>query len=94
VLGEDGGEVTAAGAEFLNGFGLDLAAAGHRRRAFCRPCLDWSERRPHLAGFVGAALASRCFELGWLHRLPDTRALAFTLEGRRGFAERFGLEGL
>lgn len=93
-LGEDGGEVTAAGAEFLNAFGLDLAAAGGRRRAFCRPCLDWSERRPHLAGFVGAALASRCFELDWLRRLPDTRAVSFTLEGRRGFAEGFGLEGL
>jgi DNA-binding transcriptional ArsR family regulator len=92
-LGEDGGEVTLAGAEFLNAFGLDLAGAG-RRRAFCRPCLDWSERRPHLAGFIGAALASRCFELGWLRRLPDTRAVGFTLEGRRGFAARFGVEGL
>jgi len=94
ALSEDGGEVTAAGAKFLNGFGLDVAAAGRRRRAFCRPCLDWSERRPHLAGFVGASLASRCFELGWLRRLPDTRAVAFTSEGRRGFADRFGLEGL
>jgi DNA-binding transcriptional ArsR family regulator len=90
LLSDDGGAVTAAGAEFLGAFGVDLA--GPRRRAFCRPCLDWSERRPHLAGHVGAALASRCFELGWVARLPDTRALAITAEGRRGFAERFEIE--
>lgn len=92
-LGEDGGVVTPAGAAFLTGFGLDLATSGRRRRAFCRPCLDWSERRPHLAGHVGAALAARCFELGWLRRLPDTRALAVAPEGRRGLTETFGVEG-
>ena len=53
VLGEDGGEVTAAGARFLTGFGADLRSRG--RRIFCRPCLDWSERRYHVAGLVGAA---------------------------------------
>jgi DNA-binding transcriptional ArsR family regulator len=92
LLGEDGGQVTSAGAEFLSAFGLDLA--GPSRRAFCRPCLDWSERRPHLAGRVGAALASRCLDLGWLRRLPDTRALAITPEGRRGFSKVFGLEAV
>jgi DNA-binding transcriptional ArsR family regulator len=93
VLGEDGGVVTATGGEFLSAFGVDLAAAGATRRVYCRPCLDWSERRPHLAGFIGAAVASRCFELGWVRRLPDTRAVAIAPEGRRGFAQRFGLEG-
>jgi DNA-binding transcriptional ArsR family regulator len=93
VLAEDGGQVTAAGVEFLDAFGIDLTGAGRHRRAFCRPCLDWSERRPHLAGFVGAALASRCFELGWLRRMTDTRAVAIAPEGRLGFEETFGLEG-
>jgi DNA-binding transcriptional ArsR family regulator len=93
VLGDDGGVVTAAGRDLLADFGIDLETAGARRRVYCRPCLDWSERRPHLAGFVGAAVASRCFELGWVRRLPDTRALAIAPEGRRGFAERFGVEG-
>jgi len=88
ALGADGGEVTAAGAEFLDEFG---AAPAPGRRVFCRPCLDWSERRPHLAGRVGAALACRCFELGWIMRQRDTRAVAITAAGRDGFRQRFGI---
>ena len=57
---------------------------------FCRPCLDWSERRPHLAGALGAALAVRCFELGWISRIRDTRAVLVTEEGKHGFSETFG----
>jgi len=91
VLTEDGGRVTEAGARLLDEFGVDLARFG-ARRTFCRPCLDWSERRPHLAGIVGAALAARAFELGWVRRLPEGRAVAVTPAGRRGFAERFGIE--
>lgn len=91
MLGDDGGEVTEAGVDFLNGFGIDLAAAQQRKRAFCRPCLDWTERRPHLAGAVGAALASRCFDMRWFERMRDSRALMITPAGRRGLAEVFGL---
>jgi DNA-binding transcriptional ArsR family regulator len=91
MLGDDGGEVTAAGVDFLSGFGIDLAAARQRKRAFCRPCLDWTERRPHLAGAVGAALASRCFDMRWFERMRDSRALVITPAGRRGLAEVFGL---
>jgi len=91
VLAEDGGEVTAAGMAFLAGLGLDLAAAGKRRRAFCKPCLDWSERRPHLAGAIGAALAARAFELRWIERIKDSRAVAITEAGRRGFVGTFGM---
>jgi DNA-binding transcriptional ArsR family regulator len=91
VLGDDGGEVTASGVDFLNEFGIDLAAAQQRKRAFCRPCLDWTERRPHLAGAVGASLASRCFDMRWFERMRDSRALVITPSGRRGLAEVFGL---
>lgn len=91
VLDGDGGEVTETGVEFLSGFGLELDDARHRRRPFCRPCLDWTERRPHLAGTVGAALASRCFDLGWFERRRDSRALVMTPEGRQGLKEVFGL---
>jgi DNA-binding transcriptional ArsR family regulator len=91
VLGEDGGEVTRKGCKILTGFGLDLTAAGQQRRTFCRPCLDWSERRPHLAGALGAALTARCFELGWIARLRDSRAVSVTRSGQSGFAETFGL---
>jgi DNA-binding transcriptional ArsR family regulator len=65
VLGDEAGEVTPTGMEFLTRLGVDLAGARAKRRVFCRPCLDWTERRPHIGGAVGAALAKRCFELKW-----------------------------
>ena len=83
VLTDEGGEVTDTGVTFLQEFGVDLAAARHRRRIFCRPCLDWTERRPHLGGTVGAVLAQRCFDLKWLQRMRDSRALIVTPAGRR-----------
>ncbi len=89
-FGEDGGVVTPTGTEFLAGFGLDLAM--RTRRAFCRPCIDWSERRAHIAGAVGAGLASRCFALGWLQRIRDTRALNVTAKGRNGLRDTFGID--
>jgi DNA-binding transcriptional ArsR family regulator len=92
VLGEDGGVVTAAGEAFFTGFGIAIAEIGRGKRAFCRPCLDWSERRPHLAGAVGAALATQCFSLGWLRRERDTRAVTITKPGLRGFAAQFGVQ--
>lgn len=90
VLEDGGGEITATGHAHLADLGVDMQVKGKSRRVFCRPCLDWSERRPHLAGTVGAALATRCFELGWIARLPDTRAVAITDAGRAGFAASFG----
>ncbi len=90
VLAADGGEVTAAGMAHLTGLGIDLGAA-KRGRAFCRPCLDWSERRPHLAGAVGAALCVRAFERGWVERVKDSRAVAVTQEGKRGLSDAFGV---
>lgn len=92
VLSEDGGMVTPAGEQFLLRLGLDTHEIGRGRRAFCRPCLDWSERRPHLAGALGAALAARCFDLGWIVRVRDTRAVRITRNGERGFADAFGIQ--
>lgn len=91
VLGDEAGEVTETGRAFLARFGIAPEAPGPTRRLFCRPCLDWSERRPHLAGVLGAALCRRCGELGWIRRGRDSRAVAITAEGRRGFAETFRL---
>jgi DNA-binding transcriptional ArsR family regulator len=92
VLGEDGGVVTTSGEAFFIAFGIELSNIAQGKRAFCRPCLDWSERRPHLAGAVGAALAKRSFELGWVMRLRDTRALSISAKGRTGLGDTFGIE--
>ncbi len=92
MLSEDGGMVTLAGEAFFHSFGIEIAEIGRRRRTFCRPCLDWSERRPHLGGAVGAALADRTFALGWIARVPDSRTVTVTPEGRRGFARTFGID--
>jgi hypothetical protein len=90
VLTEDGGELTAAGTRFLTEFGADLNARG--KRVFCRPCLDWSERRPHVAGLVGAEIWRRCLELGWFKRERDSRALRLTTAGRAGLRDTFGID--
>ena len=90
-IDRDGGIVTPEGAAFLQEFGIDLAAAAQSRRTFCRPCLDWSERRLHLAGAVGAALLRRCFALRWVRRIDGTRALAVTAGGEDGFRKVFGV---
>jgi DNA-binding transcriptional ArsR family regulator len=90
VLTDDGGEITSTGARLMASFGLDLTVRS--RRVFCRPCLDWSERRYHIAGAVGAGICRRCIELGWLLRLPDTRTLRLTPKGRTGLGEIFGVQ--
>ena len=93
VLGDDGGEVTdgRCGVLLADRLALDLAEIP-RRRAFCRPCLDWSERRRHLAGALGAALAERCFALGWVERIRDSRAVAITPRGRNALRELFRID--
>jgi len=90
-LDDDGGEVTESGRRFFCDFGLDLSATARTRRIFCRPCLDWSERRYHIAGFIGAEMCRRCFELGWLARERDSRAVRITPAGTTGFQATFGV---
>jgi DNA-binding transcriptional ArsR family regulator len=91
TLFEDGGEITPKGRSFLAEFGLNLSSLGNSRRIYCRPCLDWTERTPHLAGALGAALAARCFELGWIERVRGTRALNLSRPGLAGFERKFGI---
>jgi DNA-binding transcriptional ArsR family regulator len=91
VLGEEGGEVTQAGMRLFTEFGLDLKAKPRGARVFCKPCLDWSERRYHVAGRVGTALWHRCVELGWLSREREQRTVRLTPQGRAGLTDTFGL---
>ena len=90
VLSDEGGEVTPAGERFFCSFGVDLAPPASRRM-YCRPCLDWSERRYHIKGVVGARILCRCMELGWFKRERDTRALRLTAEGTAGLRDVFGV---
>lgn len=95
-LTEDGGSVTPSGFALLQRIGVDLASArpgrGARAGLLCRPCLDWSERRTHLAGTLGAALCTAAIERRWVRRVPDSRAVVPTVDGRRTFADVFGID--
>ena len=91
-LGDEAGRVTEFGESFLQSFGISLEARRQSRRLYCRPCLDWSERRFHLAGVLGNALLARTLELGWIIRANEGRAVSVTPKGRRGFSDRFGVE--
>jgi len=79
-------------AEVLSDLGVDLASISRRRRPFALDCLDWTERRPHVAGVLGAALASRSLEAGWVERLEHSRALRVTAEGRIALREGLGID--
>jgi len=96
-LDADAGLMTERGLDFLARIGIDAETLAARRgnrggRVLCRPCLDWSERRPHLAGAVGAALCAHCLDRGWVRRIAGTRAVAVTPKGQRVFREQFGAQ--
>lgn len=90
VLTDEGGEVTPSGGRFLSAFGADLRP--NTRRIFCQPCLDWSERRYHLKGLVGARILDRLLELGWLKCVAGSRALQLTPSGMSGLSKVFQIE--
>jgi DNA-binding transcriptional ArsR family regulator len=70
---------------------IDLQSLDSERRPICKTCLDWSERRPHVSGAMGAAILERALELGWIKRRQSSRALILTAPGERGFADVFGV---
>lgn len=81
ALGADGMGLTAQGALLVAHIGAPPQPAPGSRRPFCRACLDWSERRDHLAGALGSALLDRFEQLGWARRVPASRVLAFSASG-------------
>jgi len=95
-IDDDAGMLTASGGEFLAHLGIVLDRPPEKRRTralpLCRLCLDWSERRPHLSGRLGAELCRHSLTLGWIRRRQGSRALDVTPEGRRVFRDIFQLE--
>jgi len=79
--------LTDHGRSFATGFGIDLTMLERKKAPLCRDCLDWSERRNHLAGSLGRAMLSRIENLGWAKCIPDTRIVAFSPNGQRAFAK-------
>ena len=87
-----GYELTAPASARAPALGVDVAAARATRRRFAYACLDWSERRPHIGGALGAALLSVALKRRWVARDLDSRALAITAAGRRELRARFGVQ--
>jgi DNA-binding transcriptional ArsR family regulator len=84
-------ELTPAGTRAVEALGIDLEATRRLRRRFACACLDWSERRPHVGGALGAALLKLALKQKWVTQDLDGRALAITSRGRREMQIRFGL---
>jgi len=90
-LTDDRFEVTGAGMKWLAALEIDAEELKSLRRAFARPCLDWSERRHHLAGSLGAALLEKMLADDWLRRVRHSRAIVVTAKGEKKFSQLLGL---
>ena len=85
--------LTAEGEKFVaRKLQIDVADIEHARRPLCKSCLDWSARRSHLAGTLGAAILNRLYELKWASRAPGNRIVSFTRNGEKQFSALFGAE--
>lgn len=93
-LTADAGIVTANGAALFDRLGIALETRGpaKSKRMLCRPCLDWSERRPHIGGALGAALCTHCLDAGWIRRVDGSRAVSVTTKGRLEFRRLFSVD--
>ena len=85
-------DVTRSGERLLGSMGVDVGVARERRRPLALACADWTERRSHLAGALGAELCDRLFELGWIARRGSGRAVALTDSGSTRLRELIGLD--
>jgi DNA-binding transcriptional ArsR family regulator len=86
-------QITKKGAQWFSELGIDTGALRKSGRVFARQCLDWSERRNHLAGALGSVLAEQLFERGWIERVRENRAVHITELGHRELKRRLGVAG-
>jgi DNA-binding transcriptional ArsR family regulator len=91
LRGERDYELGRDGERWFRKFGVDVDSLRGTRRCFARRCLDWTERKPHLAGALGAAFCNKIITLGWVARRPNSRALRITESGERELRRRFGI---
>jgi len=90
--GDNAYDLTSDGTRAFEALGIDLEATRTLRRRFACPCLDWSERRPHIGGALGAAFLKVALKRRWVVQHLDSRALDVTKAGRREMLTRFGLD--
>jgi len=91
---DEGYTLTLQGAKAVQALGIDLAATRALRRRFAFPCVDWSERRPHVGGALGAALLKVAVKKRWVIQDLDSRVLTVTAAGRREMRDRFGVDSV
>lgn len=91
TFSDAGGALTESGAALFRRLDIELAEE-RGRRVVCRPCLDWSERRPHIAGLAGSALGQVALERKWVERKRNSRALTLTPLGANALKELFGID--
>jgi hypothetical protein len=89
----DGAAVTETGRAALHAAGIQLDGPRHSKRVYCRPCLDWSERRPHIAGVLGAALLERALATGLVRRRKGSRVLDISGGHDTDALQRLGFDG-
>ncbi|MFZ0320297.1 MAG: helix-turn-helix transcriptional regulator [Candidatus Sulfotelmatobacter sp.] len=90
--GNNAYDITAAGTKAFEALGIDVGVTRKLRRRFAFACLDWSERRPHVGGALGAALLKSALKRRWVAQDLDSRALNITGRGRREISARFGID--
>jgi DNA-binding transcriptional ArsR family regulator len=91
TLDGDTPELTKEGQRYCREFGIDVQALARERRPLCRICLDWSMRRYHLAGALGAAVLKRCLDLRWTRREKASRVVSFSAVGEKALREQFSI---
>lgn len=90
-FGAGGIELSDSGHRIFQQFGIDTVELMAQRRTFCKSCLDWSERRHHLAGALGSRMLDRIVELGWARRIRDTRIMEFSAAGEKALRNTFAV---
>ncbi|MGJ8527807.1 ArsR/SmtB family transcription factor [Maritalea sp.] len=90
---DDDLDLTENGRAFFTQFGIDLNVIGNKRRPLCRQCLDWSERRTHLAGTLGKAILDQIYQRKWAKREPSSRIVTFSGQGQKAFRDWCSVNG-